>query len=263
MTGVVFDIKHYAVHDGPGIRQTIFFKGCPLSCWWCHNPESQSPEIEKYTKKKKLDGEIFRTEEKIGYTIDSKELFKIIEGDTIFYDESNGGVTFSGGEPLMQADFLKDTASKCKDAEIHTALDTCGYSEQDVFLSVLPFIDLVLFDLKLMNDSIHKKYTGVSNRIILENLKMLNESGKDIRIRFPVIPGITDTRSNIEEIKSYLEKLKKINHIDILPYHDISKGKYQRFNKENKLKDVENTEGVEQKLKEEFESLHYKVKIGG
>ncbi|MFO8234147.1 MAG: glycyl-radical enzyme activating protein [Bacteroidales bacterium] len=263
MTGLIFDIKHYAVHDGPGIRQTIFFKGCPLSCWWCHNPESQFPEIEYYTKKKTLDGKVFRKKESIGYKIDSKELFKIIEGDTLFYDESNGGVTFSGGEPLMQLDFLQEIVSMCKEAGIHTALDTSGYAPQEDFLKILSNIDLILFDLKIIDEELHQKYTGVSNRELLENLKMLDESGKKIRIRFPVIPGITDTQQNIEEIKSFLSRLKKAKDIDILPYHDISKGKYNRFNKKNKMGNVSLDSDIEKKLKNEFESIHYTVKIGG
>ncbi len=263
MTGVIFDIKHYAIHDGPGIRQTIFFKGCPLSCWWCHNPESQSIEIEEHTKEKSLDGKLFQKKETVGYKIDAKNLFQTIKGDTVFFDESNGGVTFSGGEPLMQPDFLRETASKCKEAKIHTALDTCGYADQEVFFNVLPFVDMILYDLKLTDDTLHKKYTGVSNRKILENLKMLDETGKDVKIRFPVIPGITDTPKNIEEMKTFLSQLKHINKMDILPYHDIFKGKYIRFNKKNKMQETRMEPGTDLRLKKEFESIHYKVKIGG
>ena len=263
MTGLIFDIKHYAVHDGPGIRQTIFFKGCPLSCWWCHNPESQIYEIEHYTKEKTLDGKVFKKNESIGYKVDSEELYGIIEGDTLFYDESNGGVTFSGGEPLMQLDFLQEITSLCKKAGIHTALDTSGYAPQEDFFKILSNIDLILFDLKIIDEELHKKYTGVSNREILNNLKMLDESGKQVRIRFPVIPGITDTQQNIEDVKSFLSRLEKVNEIDILPYHDISKGKYKRFNKENKMGNISLGTDIEQKLKNEFESIHYTVKIGG
>lgn len=263
MKGLIFDIKHYAVHDGPGIRQTIFFKGCPLSCWWCHNPESQSPETETYTRQKMLDGRAHQKENTIGYYIEADELFKIIESDTIFFDESGGGVTFSGGEPLMQPDFLKEIAGSCKKAEIHTALDTSGFVEQKTLMEILPLIDLVLFDLKIMDDEMHQKYTGVSNRMILENLSMLNESGKDIHLRFPVIPGITDTHDNINDITGYLQTLDQINHIDVLPYHDISRGKYERFGKENKLGAMQANPGAVENIREEFEKLGFQVHTGG
>ncbi|MFW6099873.1 MAG: 4Fe-4S cluster-binding domain-containing protein, partial [Bacteroidota bacterium] len=120
MKGLIFDIKHYALHDGPGIRQTIFFKGCPLACRWCHNPESQSPEVEHYIRENKLDGKTFRKTRTVGYEIDSPALMEVIEGDRIFFDDSGGGVTFSGGEPLMQPEFLKEIATRCKEADVHT-----------------------------------------------------------------------------------------------------------------------------------------------
>jgi len=261
MQGLIFDIKHYAVHDGPGIRQTVFFKGCPLSCWWCHNPESQLTKTEKHVIDKILDGRTFQKEEEIGYYLNDDELMKIIEEDTIFFDESGGGVTFSGGEPLMQPNFLKAIAKKCKEAKIHTALDTSGYTEQKTLLDILPFIDLFLYDLKLIDDELHKKYTGISNKRILENLELLSQSGKKIRLRFPVIPDITDTPKNIEEIKNYLFELKNVKLIDILSYHDISKGKYERYNKEYKMKNKKLNQDKVQNIKKEFQSLGYKVKI--
>ena len=263
MQGLIFDIKHYAIHDGPGIRQTVFFKGCPLSCWWCHNPESQSPEVETYIRKKTLDERIHRKEVSVGYPMETRDLFRIIESDTIFFDESGGGVTFSGGEPLMQPDFLKDIAGKCHEAGIHTALDTSGYAEQSILLETLPWIDLVLFDLKIIDDDLHQKYTGVSNRMILENLSMLNHSGKEIRLRFPVIPGITDTEENLMDIKNHLSKLDQIKHIDVLSYHDISRGKYDRFSKENKMGIRQLKPGTTDKIRKEFESLGFQVSIGG
>ena len=263
MEGLIFDIKHYAIHDGPGIRQTVFFKGCPLSCWWCHNPESQSGKVEYYTKEKSLDGKIFKKKTSVGYTIDASELFNIIKGDTIFFDESGGGVTFSGGEPLMQPDFLMEVAKNCKDAHIHTTLDTCGYTNQETLLRTLPFIDLILFDLKIIDDEMHKKYTGVSNKLILENLKLLADSKYPVRLRFPVIPGITNTTKNMEEVKAYLKSLNHINQVDVLPYHDISRGKYARFNKENKMDDIKLPDEEELRIKNEFESIGFKTKIGG
>jgi pyruvate formate lyase activating enzyme len=263
MEGLIFDIKHYAIHDGPGIRQTVFFKGCPLTCWWCHNPESQSSEIEYYTRKKTLEGKTFHKKTSIGYTIDSDELFEIIKGDTVFFDDSGGGVTFSGGEPMMQPDFLQDMASKCKEASIHTALDTCGHTRQENFIKILPYIDLILFDLKIIDDELHQKYTGVSNKHILENLEFLVDSEQSVKLRFPIIPGITNTTKNLEEIKAYINKLKNVEEINILPYHDISRGKYTRFNKEIKMEKNQLKEGEDQRIKAEFETLGLKVKIGG
>jgi len=263
MKGLIFDIKHYAIHDGPGIRQTVFFKGCPLSCWWCHNPESQQPEVETYTRTKSLDGQTYPRQDTIGYYIAMDDLMGIIQSDTIFYDESGGGVTFSGGEPLMQPGFLKETASRCKNSNIHTALDTSGYAEQKILLEILPFIDLVLFDLKIMDDALHQQYTGVSNRMILENLAMLNESGKEVHLRFPVIPGITNTEKNLREIKNCLTKLNHIKHIDLLSYHDISRGKYKRFGKDDKMGSQKLKEGSMALIKKEFESLGLQVGTGG
>jgi len=261
MKGLIFDIKHYAIHDGPGIRQTVFFKGCPLSCWWCHNPESQAPRIETYIKSKNLDGHTHRRKEETGHYTESKELFKVIEGDTVFYDESGGGVTFSGGEPLMQQEFLKDVARQCKQTEIHTALDTCGYADQQVFFQVLPFMDLILYDLKIIDDNLHQKYTGASNKKILENLELLDQTDKVTRLRFPVIPGITDTDKNLEDIQSYLSTLKRINNIDILSYHEMSKTKYERFGKDNKMGDQKLEGGTMDNIRKRFESMGFHVNI--
>ncbi len=263
MEGLIFDIKHYAIHDGPGIRQTIFFKGCPLTCWWCHNPESQKNEIEYFTKERKLDGQTIKRKETIGYTIQPDELFRIIQKDTIFFDESGGGVTFSGGEPLMQHDFLKEVAGLCNGAHIHTALDTSGYAPQEVFLPLIPYFDLVLFDLKFIDDEIHQRYTGVSNENILKNLRILEESNAKYRIRFPLIPEITNTPDNLEAIKSFLSKLKRVDGIDILPYHDISKGKYNRFDKTNKMGNIQLTHQETDRVKNELSSSGLNVQLGG
>lgn len=263
MKGLIFDIKHYALHDGPGIRQTIFFKGCPLSCWWCHNPESQDPEPETHFKEKKLDGRLFRKHEQVGYYIDSSELFRIIESDTLFYDESSGGVTFSGGEPLMQPDFLKETARRCKQAEIHTSLDTCGYAGQQDLLRLLPFIDLVLFDIKIGDDALHLKYTGVSNQTIVENLKLLDNSGKPVRLRFPVVPGITDTSTNLMKLQDLLSPLKNITTIDVLSYHNISRSKYERFGKEFRMGDQQPDPESYQRVTTYFRDMGFDVHTDG
>lgn len=264
MEGTIFDIKHFAVHDGPGIRQTVFFKGCPLNCWWCHNPESQDVNPEKYIRINKLDGKEFKKEAIVGYNISIEELFITILGDKIFFEESKGGVTFSGGEPLMQADFLYEIVKKCKNIGIHTCIDTTGFSSLKTIQKIAEVADIFLFDIKLINSEMHKKYTGVPVDEILENLKWLDENKKNVILRFPVIPEITNTKENISEIKFFIKSLKNINQIDLLPYHNISNGKYERFNKENKMVNISPLSDKEMKiLKSEFEEIGFKVAIGG
>lgn len=264
MTGTIFDIKHFAVHDGPGIRQTIFFKGCPLSCWWCHNPESQNIEHESFIRINKLDGKEFKKDETIGYQITSNELFKIIAGDKIFFEESDGGVTFSGGEPLMQADFLYETARLCKQNNIHTCLDTTGFASEKTIQKIASVIDCFLFDIKLINNELHKKYTGVPVDGILKNLQWLDANHKNVILRIPVIPEITNTKENLSDIKKLITTLKNTQHIDLLPFHTISKSKYKRFNKENKMGDIPALSDDEMmKLKIDFETIGFTVSIGG
>jgi len=264
MQGTIFDIKHFAVHDGPGIRQTIFFKGCPLNCWWCHNPESQNIEPEDFIRVNKLDGKEFKKGEEIGYKITKDELFKIISGDKIFFEESDGGVTFSGGEPLMQADFLYETALLSKQNNIHTCLDTTGFASEKTIQKIASVIDCFLFDIKIIDNELHKKYTGVSVVGILNNLQWLDANHKNVILRFPVIPGITNTSKNLNEIKEFISGLKNTKQIDLLPFHTISKSKYNRFNKEYKMGDTPAISDNEMKeLKKEFETIGFTVGIGG
>lgn len=264
MLATIFDIKHFAVHDGPGIRQTIFFKGCPLKCWWCHNPESQDINPEKFIQVNKLDGEEFKKEVTVGYQITTEELFNIILGDQIFFEESNGGVTFSGGEPLIQADFLFEIIKKCKQIGIHTCIDTTGFASEKTIEKIAEVANCFLFDIKIIDNELHQKYTGVPVDGILENLQWLDQNSKNVILRFPVIPGITDTQKNISEIKTFIKSLKNINQIDLLPYHNISNGKYNRFKKDNKMKDTKPLSDEDiLKLKLEFESIGFKVGIGG
>jgi pyruvate formate lyase activating enzyme len=264
MEGTIFDIKHFAVHDGPGIRQTVFFKGCPLNCWWCHNPESQNPKPEKYVKTTKLDGKKYQKEETVGYKISTEELFTTIQGDKVFFEESGGGVTFSGGEPMMQADFMCEMLKLCKKNGIHTCIDTTGFASSEKIKKVAELADCFLFDIKLIDDNLHQKFTGVPVHGIIENLKWLDENSKNVTLRFPVIPGITDTEKNISEIILFLKSLKNIKQIDLLPYHNISNGKYNRFKMENKMKNTKPMSDEDMiKLKSEFESIGFKVGIGG
>lgn len=264
MEGTIFDIKHFAVHDGPGIRQTVFFKGCPLSCWWCHNPESQNINPEKYIKTTKLDGKEFKKEETIAYKISVEKLFNIIQGDKVFFEESGGGATFSGGEPLMQPDFLYEILKLCKKNKVHTCIDTTGFTSISTLEKIAELADCFLFDIKLINNELHKKYTGVPVDEILRNLKWLDKHNKNVVLRFPVIPEITNTERNISDIKSFIKSLKNINQINLLPYHNISNGKYERFKKENKMNNAKPLSDKEMaQLKSNFESIGLQVKIGG
>ena len=264
MEGTLFDIKHFAIHDGPGIRQTIFLKGCLLNCWWCHNPEGQEQSIQKYIKTSKLDGKVFKKEVDFGYKITVENLFEIIKGDKVFFEESKGGVTFSGGEPLLQFDFLYQSIIKCKENGIHTTLDTSGFASLDKIKKIASVVDLFLFDIKLIDNALHKKYTNVQVLDILDNLKWLDKNKKNVILRFPIIPNITDTKENIKEIKDFVSSLNNIKRIDLLPYHNIANSKYKTFKKENKMKGITslNEEDVKY-LKSEFESIGMIVNIGG
>lgn len=162
-------------------------------------------------------------------------LIKIILRDRIFFEQSGGGVTFSGGEPLIQHDFLFETLIRCKEEELHTALDTTGYADFSLIEKVYEYVDLFLYDIKLIDDDEHKKYTDVSNQIIIENIVKLSKMGNKIAIRIPLIPGITDTQKNLVATAEFLQKLPTINKIDLLPYNKIMESKYDRFNKELKL----------------------------
>jgi len=224
MQGFIFDIKRFAIHDGPGIRTTVFFKGCPMNCPWCHNPESLKKDPQKALKNK-ITGEEKTVE----------EVMQEIEKETLFHDESNGGVTFSGGEPLEQPEFLSALLAECKKRDIHTTLDTTGWASPRVFASIIDKVDLFLYDLKIMDNKKHIRCTGVSNRLVKRNLKTLSQKGKRVIIRFPVIPGITDTEENIKAVGAFVSSLKKIDQIDLLPYHRTAEAKYKRLKMENKM----------------------------
>ena len=265
MKGIIFDIKRYAIHDGPGIRTTVFFKGCPLNCWWCHNPESISPEIQKYARTVTFDGVEVQVEDTVGREVTVEELFDEIRKDSAFYEESGGGVTFSGGEPFMQPAFLKEIAALCHNHGVHVTIDTSGQTSKANLEALLPYTDLFLYDLKLMDDKKHKEYTGVSNVRILENLAFLKERGGKVIIRFPVIPGYNDDEKNVSSTIGFMAGLKgSIEEVHLLPYHNIADGKYQRFHIPSKLKKMKSLpEEALVPLKERFENEGYKVKTGG
>ncbi|MHA1167488.1 MAG: glycyl-radical enzyme activating protein [Candidatus Hodarchaeales archaeon] len=263
--GYIFDIKKFAVHDGPGIRTTVFMKGCPLNCWWCHNPESQRKEPEKMFSSTGLYSmPVDDRYSLIGRKVTTRNVMLEIEKDIIFYDDSGGGVTFSGGEPLFQLDFLNSLLEECKTRGIHSALDTTGYSSPEALEKVDKFVDLYLFDLKIIDDEKHLKYTGVSNKNILKNLEYLDSLEKEIIIRFPVIPGITDSYKNIEQVRVLTNSMNSIKRIDLLPYNLLGVEKYRKLERNYLLKDLkppadEKIAGI----KEHLENTGIEIQIGG
>jgi pyruvate formate lyase activating enzyme len=226
-TGIIFDLKKYAVHDGPGIRTTVFFKGCPLNCIWCHNPESRRPEIERFPVRSRAGHEQSCGETEIGFRVSVDEVMFEIMQDAIFYEQSGGGVTFSGGEPLLQVEFLMALLEACRSRGVHTAVDTCGYAPREDLRRVAQTADLLLFDLKLMDIDAHAKYVGVSNELILANLRELATSCPMI-IRLPMIPDLTDTDRNLDAIAGFLEPLP-LRRISLLPYNKLGEDKHERY----------------------------------
>jgi pyruvate formate lyase activating enzyme len=271
LQGIVFDIKRYSIHDGPGIRTTIFFKGCPLSCWWCHNPESQSPTIEMIFRPHRCihcgaclvacehgaiswDGEEPLTDREkctrcgacaaacyaearqcVGRAWTVDQVMAEVQRDTAFYDESGGGVTLSGGEPLWQADFALALLQACKRQEMHTAVDTCGFAPWATVDRLREYTDLFMYDLKLLDDARHRRFTGVSNHLILQNLQALSQRGHHIVLRVPVIPGINDDDASMRQIGAFAAALPHLDEVDLLPYHHIGVDKYVRLNKAYRL----------------------------
>lgn len=299
--GTVFDIKRYAIHDGPGIRTTIFLKGCPLRCQWCQNPEGLELESEIFWRENRCPEEcsacvaacpnsaisknetqvvvdkercglsrscqdacVYDALEIVGRKMSAGDVMAEVEKDRVFFDQSGGGVTFSGGEPLLQADFLISLLNELKMNNIHVALDTSGYVPYQDLEKISGSVDLFLYDLKLMDDEKHKKYTGVSNRIILENLERLSEGGKAIAIRIPLIKGINDDGRSIQMFAEYLQTLKNVKDICLLAYHRGGCEKYRRLRKEERLKTFNppSKERVEE-IKKTLTDSGFSVKIGG
>jgi pyruvate formate lyase activating enzyme len=275
-TGIIFDIQRFSLHDGPGIRTTVFFKGCPLKCLWCHNPESINPEIELAfypykcincgscilvcptgalqnddLKGKKYDreicqfcwkcaeacpGEALKVQGK-RYTVE--EVLTEVLRDLPFYKQSGGGVTLSGGEPTFQFDFCLALLKACKENNISTALDTSGFVPWERLERLLPFVDIFLYDIKHMDSEEHKRLTGVPNEVILENLLKLDKTGKPIEIRIPIIPGYNDSEKNIEAVSNFIKGLKSIKGVRLLPYHKLGLSKPWLFNNKRGILDLE------------------------
>jgi len=247
-TGIVFDLKKYAVHDEPGIRTTVFLKGCTLRCWWCHNPESQKLAVETITqisRRNSLGLSYSETKDVFGKEVTVEDIMREIDKDVSFYDESGGGVTFSGGEPLMQADFVRAVAARCAELDINTALDTSGYAPEAELLKVADVIDPFLYDIKTLDDAAHLAYTGVSNRSILRNLRTIDKLGKRIWIRYPLVPGVNDDERSLSALLDLIVSLKSVERVNILPYHRAGAGKYARLGREYMFAKTEEPSGEE------------------
>ena len=232
MQGFIFDIKRYAVNDGPGIRTTVFFKGCSLRCRWCHNPESQSVNHETMTVKRKLGDNTFDDVQQVGYTIDSGQLVEQIARDEVFFDESGGGVTFSGGEPLMQPEFLLECLRGCKQRNIQTCVDTAGAVDTPLMDEIITHTDIFLFDVKTMDRDTFAEYVGTGFDKVMRNLALVAEKSKRVIIRIPVIPGVNDDENSMAQIISVLHQYPRIREVSLLPFHRTGFDKYRRLGRE-------------------------------
>ena len=217
MKGTIFSIEEFAINDGPGIRTTVFLKGCPLRCEWCHNPEGLS--LRSQLMKKKNETVVS------GMEMESGELAEKLLRDEKIFRLNKGGVTFTGGEPLLQADFLCDVLGLLR-PHVHCAIETSGYTSEEVFRKVLDNLDFVLFDCKHTDDEIHKRYTRVSNRPILRNLQILIESSKDFVLRIPLIPGVNDTKENLFTVRDLLYGASGLQRVELLRYNKMAGAKY-------------------------------------
>lgn len=296
--GLVFNVMRFAVHDGPGIRTTVFLKGCPLACRWCHNPESQSPRPEVVYSEQRclrcgacvaacpnhalsLDESVHvdadrcrvcgtcvdccfaEARQRAGALTTVSDLLKKVERDRIFYEESGGGVTLSGGEPLQQSAFAEQFLAAARERGIHTALDTCGYASPAAFQRVTRHVDLFLFDLKVLDSQRHRELTGAPNQPILENLRWLAGQNKPVILRIPVIPCCTDSSANLDAIADLARSLH-LPRIDLLPYHRIAADKYRRLHLENRMGAASPPPAERmQAIADNFARKGFSVRIGG
>ena len=286
MTGLIFNIQKFCVNDGPGIRTTVFLKGCPLHCLWCHNPESQSPAPEllfyadkcrmcrscaavckshchafeggTHTFDRKNCAKCFACEaigcdalERVGKEVTVEEVMAEVLKDRIFYENSGGGVTLSGGEPLSQLEFSLELLKKAKENRLHTALETCGIASPHDIREIAEYTDLFLFDYKETAPDLHRKFTGVDNRLILENLSLLDGLKKEIILRCPIIPGCNDREEHLIGIAYVANRFDSIKHIELEPYHALGEGKYRSLGLEPHSFDTPG-EGEKEKWRDEI-----------
>lgn len=300
LTGTIFNIQRYSTQDGPGIRTTVFFKGCPLCCAWCHNPESISPRKELVVVESRctlcgecreacpLGAEALATQplltrnpqcllcaacvnacptgarQMIGATRRVDEVVAEVLKDRIFYEDSGGGVTFSGGEPLAQPEFLLAMIESCRRHDLHTVLDTTGFGRPAHLLNAARLSDLVLYDLKAFDDSAHRRLTGVSNRIVLENLQALSAAHRNIWIRIPVVPGFNDDLADLADMARFIGELPGVVLVNLLPFHRTGLHKFARLGLTHGLDGVE-TPSVEivASVARVFRNVGLTTKVGG
>lgn len=254
--GRIFNIQRFSIHDGPGIRTIVFFKGCFMRCAWCCNPESQNREIETL-----IEGDKEKT---VGKDVTVEEIMPEILSDIPYYRRSGGGVTLSGGEVLCQADFARELLRACKENGLHTAVESAASSSFSEIEKILPYLDLYLMDIKHMDGEKHKEYTGVSNERILENARKVAESGVELIIRTPVIPGFNDTAEEIRAISHFAKTLSGVREHHLLPYHRLGQDKYAGLGRKYSLSEIEppSREKMEYLLSV-AETSGLKCKIGG
>lgn len=302
-TPYVINIQKYSVHDGDGIRTTIFFKGCMLNCWWCHNPESQRYTPDVMFDKEKCTGCSYcahackhgaitiseegkavtdmtkcvmcedcleycpqNNREIVGRQYEIKDLVKIAERDMQFYEESNGGVTLSGGEVMSQdMDYIVELVKALKAKGFNVAIDTCGYAPKENYERILPYADTFLYDVKTMDDEVHKKYMGQSNKKILENLKFLADNHANINIRIPVVEPVNSDVQSMTDIINFLKSEIGITKVNLLPYHNTGSSKYERLGREYPARELKTpTNEHMEMLKNLFIKNGFNnVKIGG
>ena len=298
ISGWISDIERYALHDGPGIRTTVFMKGCPLRCLWCSNPETQAEHpqlaffkercngclrcieqcpqnaisINQNSKKAELDfnkcnhcGECVDACSMdalmmIGKWVSAEEIADLVARDKIFYQHSNGGVTLSGGDPLWQSEFAGEILQRCKENQIHTAIQTCGYGTKEQIDHLLPFLDLAIIDIKHSDSSAHQELTGEGNEIILENIKYIDNKQIPIVIQIPLIPGVNDSEGILKDIFEFTGSLKNALGVSLLPYHTLGVPKYKHIGKSYSMPSIDIPSA--NYLKEKIESCkNYQVNI--
>lgn len=229
MEGHIFDIKRYAIHDGPGIRTTVFLKGCCLRCRWCHNPESQTMEPVSMKQVRKLGDREYTENRTVGYIISAKELLKEISKDSVFFEESGGGVTFSGGEPLLQAPFLLECLKLCKAHQIHTCVDTAGVFSDELLDEICGYTDLFLYDVKTANAEKFREYIGEGFPEACRHLQQIAGRGNRVIVRIPVIPGFNANDCDVREMIRFLKTVPSLREVSLLPFHRTGADKYRRL----------------------------------